>query len=85
MPCHRTGYKHNIIYEVSYVRALGDPNRGLGGMSALVEVPCDHGERAHGHCMLEHAERICEVALGVTSVSLRRFAYNARSRCHSLW
>ena len=26
----------------------------------------------------------CEVTLGVTPVSLRRFAYNARSRCHSL-
>ena len=27
---------------------------------------------------------MCEVTLGVTPVSLRRFAYNARSRCHSL-
>ena len=27
----------------------------------------------------------CEVALGVIPVSLRRFAYDARSRCHSLF
>ena len=27
---------------------------------------------------------VCGIPLGVTSVSLRGFAYNARSRCHSL-
>ena len=31
-----------------------------------------------------HSKQYCEVTLGVISVSLRRFAYDARSRSHSL-
>ena len=39
-------------------QALDDPIDGLGGMNAPVQVPCDHGGRVHGRCMLERAERI---------------------------
>ena len=39
-------------------QVLDDPIVGLGGMNAPVRVPCDHGGRIHGRCMLERADRI---------------------------
>ena len=39
-------------------QALDDPVAGLGGLNAPVQVPCDHGGRVHGRCMLERADRI---------------------------
>ena len=39
-------------------RALDDPIDGLEGMNAPVRVPCDHGGRVHGLCMLERADLI---------------------------
>ena len=35
-------------------------------------------------CVFSTLVRMCEVTLGAMPVSLRRFAYDARSRCHSL-
>lgn len=77
--------------------ALHDPINGLGGINAPIQIPCNHGGRVQGRCMLERAGRIapgdadprfcleCQSDLPEHSSSSRTCPSNTRdrARCRS--